>query len=82
MIGYLCRQALGFYLILRIIEQELLAVSWAIVKSNVFLAGLPHFVVLTDHHPLVLILNSQCLEPRLQRLRTRIISQQSGLRGR
>ena len=69
-----------------IIELELLAVSWVIVKCNVFLAGLPHFVVLTDHHPLVPILNSHRLDeienPRLQRLRTRIISQQSGLRDR
>ena len=60
-----------------VIELELLAVSWAIVKCNVFLAGLPHFVVVTDHHPLVPILNSHRLDeienPRLQRLRTRIM---------
>ena len=60
-----------------IIELELLAVSWAIIKCNVFLAGLPHFAVLTDHHPLVPILNSHRLDeienPRLQRLRTKIM---------
>ena len=60
-----------------IIELELLAISWAIIKCNVFLAGLPHFAVVTDHHPLVPILNSHRLDeienPRLQRLRTRIM---------
>ena len=34
-----------------IIELELLAVSWAITKRKLFLAGLPHFTVVTDHHP-------------------------------
>ena len=44
-----------------IIELELLAVAWAILKCKLFLAGLPHFTVVTDHHPLVPILNSHCL---------------------
>jgi len=60
-----------------IIEFELLAVAWAIKKCHIFLTGLPHFTVLTDHHPLVPILNSHCLDeienPRLQRLRTKIM---------
>ena len=30
-----------------VVELELLAVSWAIIKCNVFLAGLPHFTVIT-----------------------------------
>ena len=61
-----------------IIELELLAISWAILKCNLFLAGLPHFTVVTDHHPLIPILNSHRLDeienPRLQRLRTRIMA--------
>ena len=61
-----------------IIGLELLAVAWAITKCKLFLAGLPHFTVITDHHPLVPILNSHRLDeienPRLQRLRNRIIS--------
>ena len=60
-----------------IIELELLAVSWAITKCHIFLAGLPHFTVITDHHPLVPILNTYRLDeienPRLQRLRHKIM---------
>ena len=60
-----------------IIELELLAVSWAIYKCKLFLAGLPHFKVFTDHHPLIPILNNHRLDEiensRLQRLKTRII---------
>ena len=41
-----------------IIELELLAVAWAISKCHIFLAGLPHFSVLTDHHPLIPILKT------------------------
>ena len=52
-----------------IIELELLAVAWAITKCHLFLAGLPHFKVITDHHPLVPILNNHRLDeienPRL-----------------
>ena len=61
-----------------IIELEILAVSWVITKCKLFLAGLPHFTVLTDHHPLVPILNNHRLDevenPRLQRLKTRIMA--------
>ena len=45
-----------------IIELELLAVAWAITKCDVFLAGLPHFTVVTDHHLLIPILNNHRLE--------------------
>ena len=45
-----------------IIELELLVVAWAIKKCNVFLAGLQHFSVITDHNPLVPILNSRRLD--------------------
>ena len=55
-----------------------LAVVWAIHKCQIFLAGLPHFTVLTDHHPLISILNHHRLDeienPRLQRLKTRIMA--------
>ena len=61
-----------------VIELELLAIAWAITKCKIFLAGLPHFIVITDHHPLVPILNSHRLDeienPRLQRLKTRIMA--------
>ena len=43
-----------------------------------FLAGLPHFRVITDHHPFIPILNSHRLDeienPRLQRLKTQIMA--------
>ena len=60
-----------------IIELEMLAVCWAILKCHIFLAGLQHFQVVTDHNPLIPILNNHRLDeienPRLQRLRTRIV---------
>ena len=33
-----------------VIELEMLAVSWAIIKCQLFLAGLQHFNVITDHN--------------------------------
>jgi len=55
-----------------IIELELLAVCWAILKCHVFLAGLQHFQVFTDRNPLIPILNNHRLDeienPCLQRL--------------
>ena len=55
--------------------------SWAITKCRAFLAGLPHCAILTDHHPLIPILNNYCLHvhvdeienPRLQRLKTKVM---------
>ena len=41
-----------------VIELECLAVTWAIKKCHIFLSGLDHFTVVTDHNPLVPILNS------------------------
>ena len=59
------------------IELELLAVAWAVLKCRIYLAGLQHFQVFTDHHPLIPIPNSHRLEeienPRLQRLKTRLM---------
>ena len=61
-----------------VIELECLAVAWSIKKYNLFLVGLPHFIVVTDHNPLIPILNMHRLDeienPRLQRLCTRIMS--------
>ena len=60
-----------------IIELELLAVTWAISKCNIFLAGLQHFHVITDHHPLIPILNNHRLDeienPRLQRMKAKLM---------
>ena len=61
-----------------VIELELLGVTWAITKCKIFLAGMPHFTVVTDHHPLVPILNSYRLDeienPRLQRMKSKIMA--------
>ena len=60
-----------------VIELEMLGVAWAIKKCKFLIHGLQHFAILTDHSPLVPILNSHRLDeienPRLQRLRTRIM---------
>ena len=60
-----------------VIEFEMLAVSWAIGKCRLFLAGLQHFQIITDHNPLISILNTRRLDeienPRLQRLKARIM---------
>ena len=59
-----------------VIELEALSVAWAVRKCHIFLCGLPSFQILTDHRPLVPILNSKTLDeienPRLQRLRMKI----------
>ena len=34
-----------------IIELEMLAVAWAVMKCKMFLAGLQHFKIITDHSP-------------------------------
>ena len=55
-----------------IIELECLAVAWAVRKCHIFLSGINHFTINTDHHPLIPILNTHRLDeienPRLQRL--------------
>ena len=60
-----------------IIELEMLAIAWAVTKCNIFLAGLQQFLMITDHHPLIPILNSHRLDEientRLQRLRTKLM---------
>ena len=61
-----------------VIELEMLAVAWATKKCHTFLAGLPIFLVVIDHNPLVPILNSHRLDeienPHLQHLRTRLMA--------
>ena len=39
----------------------MLAVTWAVHKCKIFLSGLQHFCILTDHNYLMPILNSHCL---------------------
>ncbi|XP_045105438.1 uncharacterized protein LOC123500957, partial [Portunus trituberculatus] len=60
------------------IELEMLAVVWAMGKTKFYLTGLQHFNLVTDHRPLVPILNSYSLDaienPRLQRLKEKIAS--------
>ena len=60
-----------------VIELEILAVSWAVMKCRLFLAGLQHFDIIIDHNPLISILNTYRLDeiknPRLQCLKTRIM---------
>jgi len=58
------------------IELELLAVAWAMAKCRLYLFGLPNFTLITDHRPLIPILNSYSLDavenPRLQRLKEKV----------
>jgi hypothetical protein len=60
------------------IELELLAIAWAAKKCSNFIEGLPknRFMIITNHKPLLPILNSYSLvdvpSKRLQRLRSKI----------
>jgi hypothetical protein len=58
------------------IELECLAAAWAMFKCRHFLEGLPTFDLITDHRPLVPILNEYALDkldnPRLLRLRLKM----------
>jgi len=53
-------------------------ISWDVSKCRLFLTGIQHFTVLTDHNPLIPILNSHCLDevenPCLQQLNTRLMA--------
>ena len=55
------------------VELELLAVVWAMRKSQTYLQGLTNFELIVDHKPLKSILNTQTLDnvdnPRIQRLK-------------
>lgn len=54
------------------VELELNAVEWAMSKCRLYLLGLPKFILVVDHQPLVTILDKYTLDavenPRLQRL--------------
>ena len=58
------------------IELEMLAAAWAMHKCSYYLKGLHHFEHVTDHRPLVPILNHYTLDavenPRLQRLKEKL----------
>ena len=59
------------------IELEALGACWAMKKYDMFLQGLPHFKLVTDHQPLIPILNSKGIadvdNPRLQRLMMKML---------
>ena len=59
------------------IELEMLAIVWAVKKCRRQLAGREHFSIITDHKPLLEIVNSKGLSdienPRLQRLKESLI---------
>jgi hypothetical protein len=58
------------------IELECLGSAWAIQECRQFLEGLPSFLLLTDHRPLIPILNEYSLDklenPRILRLRLKM----------
>ena len=60
------------------IELELLAVVWASAKCRMYLLGLQHFSVVTDHRPLIPILNTYTLDAvenaRLQRMKEKVLT--------
>lgn len=59
------------------IEIEMLAITWGIEKMKMYLHGLPHFIVETDHKPLVPMINNKSLgelSSRIQRMRMRLLS--------
>ena len=58
------------------IENEMLAVTWGCHKMNMYLHGLPHFNIQTDHKPLVPILNHKSIvemSPRIQNMRMKLL---------
>jgi hypothetical protein len=59
-----------------VIECEMLALTWAIEKCEFYLKGIPSFLAVTDHKPLVGIMSKDLNDirnPRLLRMRMRIM---------
>ena len=58
------------------VELEALAAAWSVNKCRLFLLGIPHFTLVTDHKPLLSILNNQRLDEiennRLRRLKSKL----------
>lgn len=58
------------------IELELLAAKWAMRKCRLYLLGLPHFTLVTDHQALKTVLDKKSLDvvenPRLQRMKAEL----------
>ena len=54
-----------------VVELELLAIAWALQKCRTFVMGLPHFEIVTDHKPLIPILNDYTLDA-VENLRLRL----------
>ena len=58
------------------VELEMLAVTWGCQRMSKYLHGLPHFLLETDHKPLIPILNYRPIvemSPRIQRLRMKLL---------
>ena len=59
-----------------VVELELLAIQWAVEKCRLYLAGL-EFLIITDHQPLLGILNRKNLDAinnvRIQRLMAKLL---------
>ena len=55
------------------VEGEALAIAWCFRKARNLLLGCPHFMVITDHKPLISIFSDKCLSsisnPRLMRMK-------------
>ena len=62
-----------------VVEKELLAVQWAVQNSRLYLAG-ANFTVITDHQPLLGILNGKHIDAihnlRIQRIMSKLIGYQ------
>ena len=59
-----------------VVELELLAIQWAVQKCRLYLAG-AHFTIVTDHQPLLGIMNGKNFDAinnaRIQRLMSKML---------